>query len=1056
MAASSAGSSSRFDDSESEEQTIRIAKYLLPSEKINADIAISQNMRSINKNFPKLKEFVGRHNNIKVCALQETWSSKFQYKLDGFQPLVERRRPAGRTGGGVGFYFENSVKYTMVDSPTLEDSVETICADVKFSKKKSIRVLNIYRVPSADVGDLIKLIPELPLSKTNPNLILGDINVNIADVREAGLIEILAEHGMASLIDVPTRVSARTRKADGKQITSSTIIDHIYTNMKLCRTFVYETTISDHYTIAATLNDKRSKLKQPSSEYMAPLHDERSMNYLLAYLQAYRESTNWEEILSCDSIQAFEIFENILKEAILICCPTVKKNRSKIPINPWMTKGLLQSRYQKEKLHRKARKSKTEVAWLDFKAYNKMYNKLCRNAKNLYYGEKFEINKNDGRQLWKLANEVTGRPSKKGNNSTIGPIEGCATDLESATKINEFFANIAGDLQKKIKRPKKSFEHYLPKLDSLPDDKFEFHTVTIDKVLEIIENMKNKTSYGIDTLSNKLIKHVKDEIAIPLTHLINISIKHSYVPIAWKTAKIAPIFKSGDPSQPTNYRPISLLSTLSKVLERVISNQVYGYFESNKLLFPNQFGFRRSHSCQDLLLKIMDYVAKAMHENKFVITCYIDLKKAFDTCNWQILFRKLEHYGLDNSAIRWFQSYLSERKMFTRVGDSDSELMEILCGVPQGSILGPLLFLIYIGDLPYNTELFTALYADDTSFANSHKDIDVLFKQTNEMLAEVEDWFNSNYLSLHPGKTRFMIFSNKKNSRIAKESKHELFLQNSSIMRVHEAGTEKSFKLVGVHIDENLSFKYHIKHVHKKIIGMTSLISRSKSILPSKIKKILFHSLVQSHLQYCLAVWGGSSGTQILKQSQKKAARVACGAKWIRHADPCFSNLQALKFQDMFKISCAKVALKSAYGTQIDGLTDCFIPTHEEVRSARNEPTYGPSTRLKEKHNLIMPPFLSAELRKMPSYRIPEIWNNEIPPNLRDMGSILYDSFKSQTLHDYSMFQCNNKNCYSCLKLAPAYITEQNTTLLTSTDFYPMELVLEWDPTLKALGRSYF
>ena len=145
------------------------------------------------------------------------------------------------------------------------------------------------------------------------------------------------------------------------------------------------------------------------------------------------------------------------------------------------------------------------------------------------------------------------------------------------------------------------------------------------------------------------------------------------------------------------------------------------------------------------------------------------------------------------------------------------------------------------------------------------------------------------------------------------------------------------------------------------------------------------------------------------KQSQKKAARVACGAKWIRHADPCFSNLQALKFQDMFKISCAKVALKSAYGTQIDGLTDCFIPTHEEVRSARNEPNYGPSTRLKEKNNLIMPPFLSAELRKMPSYRIPEIWNNEIPPNLRDMGSLLYDSFKSQTIYDYSMFQCNKK-----------------------------------------------
>ena len=298
---------------------------------------------------------------------------------------------------------------------------------------------------------------------------------------------------------------------------------------------------------------------------MSPLHDERSLDYLLAYLKAYGKSTNWEEILNCDSIEAFKIFEDILTDALTICCPVVKKDRRKIPQNPWMTKELLKQRFRKEQLHRKARKRRTDQAWADFKSFNKEYNKMCRDAKNSYYGEKFEINKNDGRQLWQLANEVTGRTTKKGNKTNIGPIEGCATDHESATKINEFFATIATNLQSKIKKPKKTFRQYLPKLDSVPKKQFQFHTVTREKVEEIIDNMKNKASFGIDTMSNRMVKHIKAEISTPLTHLINISIKHSYVPLAWKTAKIAPIFKSGDPSQPTNYRPISLLSTLSKV-----------------------------------------------------------------------------------------------------------------------------------------------------------------------------------------------------------------------------------------------------------------------------------------------------------------------------------------------------------------------------------------------------------------------------------------------------------------------------------------------------------
>lgn len=197
---------------------------------------------------------------------------------------------------------------------------------------------------------------------------------------------------------------------------------------------------------------------------------------------------------------------------------------------------------------------------------------------------------------------------------------------------------------------------------------------------------------------------------------------------------------------------------------------------------------------------------------------------------------------------------------------------------------------------------------------------------------------------------------------------------------------------------------------------MTSLLSRSKHILPSKIKKVLFHSLVQSHLQYCLPVWGGATGTSALKTTQKKAARVACSVKWNKHCDPCFANLQALKFDDLYKLSCAKIALKSVSNLQVEGLKNCFIPTNTDItRKGRTEANYGPKTRLQCKKDLITPFYTKEELRRLPPYRVPEIWNKQIPPNLKDFDTITFaDAFKTQTIHEYSMFRCRKKNCYIC------------------------------------------
>ena len=997
----------RFVDGGAGEQEVKLANYLRPREVIDADLCISQNIRSVNANFGKLEDFILRHHNIKICALQEVWTIDIPVKLAGFHPLISKQR-AGKRGGGVGFFLDESIKFKIIPSPFIEGVFETMCVELQLGKCKTIQILNIYRPPDPTlIPEFLRHLSDYKLSDKHNNIILGDLNIDIANIGAQGLIETLADRGLASIIDIPTRVK------DG----SSTIIDHIYTDIKITRPYVYETDMTDHYTTCMTLNDKKTKTRFLQEKYSHPLHDERSLNYLKAYLQAIQKSSNWEEVTSCNTPEAFNIFSNILKEAIDICCPTTIKTRNTIPKNPWMTTPLLKLRAKKEKLHRKARQKNTEEAWAKFKEFSKAYNKECRNTKNLYYNEKFNEAKNDGRKLWQIANEVTGRPSKKGGKSKVGPIEGSKTDLESATKINHFFATVAPTLKAKIKKSKKSFKDFLPKKKAHPS--LQLRTVSKDKIEDIIDKMRSKTSFSHDTMSNKMLKHIKDEISLPLTHVINISIIHNFVPDDWKKAKMCPIFKKGDPSLPTNYRPISLLPTMSKVLERVISNQVYGFLERNKLIHPHQFGYRYGHSCEGLLLKVLDYVAKERDKGKHVLNVYIDLTKAFDTVPWEIMFHKLRHYGL---PVSWFQSYLSNRKMYTRVADSDSSVEDILCGVPQGSILGPLLFILFIGDLPYATKFFTALYCDDTTFGHSHENMDTLFKETNKMLEEVEEWFNSNFLSLHPGKTRYMLFS-------SKNTDQKLYLLGNEVERVHENGKEQSFKLVGVHLDENLSFKYHIKHVQNKVIGMSSLIRRSKNNLPSKIRKMLFHSLVQSHISYCLPIWGGALKTHLdpLRISQKKAARVACNVKRNKHSDPIFNNLGAMKLDDMYRLSCAKIAAKTVSGFQVDGIQDCFT-----TMRTNNVDSKGPKTRQQSSDNLVKPFYMKPQLISLPAYQIPRIWNEDIPKPIRSKGitppnsalnpnfkaktvlNALENSFKAQTLQEYGNYTCGKRNCFSC------------------------------------------
>ena len=338
-----------------------------------------------------------------------------------------------------------------------------------------------------------------------------------------------------------------------------------------------------------------------------------------------------------------------------------------------------------------------------------------------------------------------------------------------ANKVNEYFTQIGPRLAGNIDvANKRSHDSYL---GNPCEVEFNFTRTTPAEIVEIIRKMKPKSSSGLENISCRLMKDIFDIIAIPLTSLINQSLQSGIFPDKLKIAKVVPIFKAGKDnieSYVHNYRPISLLSCFSKIFERVVYNQLYNHLQINKLLYESQYGFRKSHSTELAALELIDSIYTKLDQGKTPIAIFLDLSKAFDTIDHKILINKLHHCGCRNTSLNWFKSYLTERSQYVIINDTISKTLRITTGVPQGSVLGPLLSLIYINDLCRATDTFKyILFADDTNLISntcsskhnsSQNHIDQISLSINVELGKISDWMSANKLSLNTSKSKFIIF----------------------------------------------------------------------------------------------------------------------------------------------------------------------------------------------------------------------------------------------------------------------------------------------------------
>lgn len=813
--------------------------------------------------------------------------------------------PSDANKGGTLLYISNKHNYKPrmdLKSQLYESKqVESTFIEIINPKGKNTIIGSIYKhftISQKDFTDKINQFLTNVSRENKPCYLSGDFNMNLLsiddDAETERFFDSLTEKQFMPLITVPTRIAK----------TSKTLIDNIFYNQFSNDIISGNLTvgISDHmpqFCIIPTDSQKRNSTSKNvfrrNFKNFDPIQFTQEINNMDWTINADDDVNDATQTL-------LTVTEQLLDQHAPLTRLSNKllKQRQK----PWIDQSILTTIKNKDTIYKKSISEKNPTLKQQYTTdCNKLKNEITKNIrlkKKAYYQAYFLKHSQNARKMWAGVNEIIHtKPTNKYSPNCIEHIVNdekvTVTDPKKmADAFNTHYVNIADKILEKRKYTGcKNFTSYLKNTNP---HTFMAQPTTPNEIEDIIKSFDTSTSAGPNSIPNKIIKLISSSISTPVSNIANHSLSTGTHPNILKITKVIPIHKKDSKLEVVNYRPISLLSNINKIIEKLMFNRLYSFLELHNCIYNLQFGFREKHSTNHALMSMIQQIRDTMDDRNTAIGVFVDFQKAFDTVNHDILIRKLEHYGIRGIPNNWFKSYLTDRKQYVTLDGTDSDHAVIKHGVPQGSVLGPLLFLIYINDLheciKYST---TRHFADDTNLIHIlNKSFPNRTKKINKDLRCLTHWLLANKISLNSTKTE-LIYFRKSGSPIPNKRIKLNGVKLSPCSKV---------KYVGITIDEHLTFEPHRKTLHAKLKRANNLLSISRHYVPKEILRQIYYGQFHSHLMYGSQIWGlnDNDNLKILTQ-QKKAIRKISFAHFEAHSAPLFKELGILQLPDIMRLN---------------------------------------------------------------------------------------------------------------------------------------------------------
>lgn len=848
------------------------------------------NAQSINNKQNELESLLLETPVEYLCIVEHWMSPDSHINLSGMCLVSKFCRKISKNNayhGGAGIFVNEAVikECEQIDVSKISEEISFEATVIKNYKEKLV-IATIYRSTAAKIegfdGKLEELLNFICIDNYNV-IVVGDFNVNFDHAESRNIVNLFLTYNLKRQVYKPTR---------GKRC-----IENIFTNFVNPKVTVNEEGMSDHNIV--NMNFEAKFTSGIEGKRLTKQTRALSRNNKIKFASLLK-SERWEEVIENneDAERAFQAFHDKISVHYNEAFPLKEMNIRTKTDKRWFNEEVKKARSEKIDLYHLAKMFPMFIP-LYLLAQNNL-RRVINKAKKDYYGNLVESSNNKIKTMWKTINEQLGTGS---TNTGIETIE-CdgitvTNTCEITNKFNNYFLTAPKELSKKCQGRVDTQTHSngQTKCNDSEPTLTDFNETRVDanEVRKVVSTLRNSTASGYDDFNTKLVKESINYLAPILVFLFNLILSSGVFPSALKIAKVVPIYKKGEKTKVENYRPISVLSVFSKIMEKLIYSRLINFLTRTKALSPTQHGFTKGKSTATAVNELVKIISNNIKKGRWTLVVCLDLSKAFDLVNHTLLLKKLEQLGIRDKAINLLKSYLTDRKQFVQLKNNSgvfkSEVKFSEIGVPQGGVLAPLLFIIYVNALAKvikeKMSVEVIQYADDTTIAISSDSLEHLVLYYEELMQVVVNFFAEIELVLNKDKTNIMLFG--KNLEISK-----IVLTEAGLTLVN------TIKLLGVYLDEKLKWGEQTNKLANKLASMSYLMRKIRKFLTPEALRAIYFAHVQSHLAYNILAWGDSSGLDAVLVGQKRVLRAMLGLKSREHCREYFSSQKILTVPSLF------------------------------------------------------------------------------------------------------------------------------------------------------------